>query len=180
MVDNAEAGMVVCSGGELLGGIIMRKGLGLATVSVVLLLQGASTPAGIGASSVSTTAAASVSCGTEHTKGMGALKLIASGTSCATAHKVMRDFAAKGVFWHFVGTNHVNGYSPVEYRPGLWAAIPEYVGMTCTEARNFVVAIANPPHRVSPGFVCHDLHAQGGGGAEECVSGSRSIKIEFA
>jgi hypothetical protein len=68
----------------------------------------------------------------------------------------------------------------VEYRPGLFAAIAEYVGMTCAEARNFVLARANPPHRVPPGFVCHDLHVEAGGGAEECLSGSRRIKIEYA
>jgi hypothetical protein len=191
----------------------MRKGLGLATVGVVLLLLAASM---LGATtSASTSAKASASCGTVQTKQMGALHVIADRVSCATARKVIRDFGFKGVFWHFVGRNHGEGYSPVdgwrctlfqghagcsrgravikgeppplqtscnrqvEYSPGLFAGIAEYVGMTCTEARNFVIALANPPHRVSPGFVCHDLHVEAGGGAEECVSGSRRIKIGF-
>jgi hypothetical protein len=66
----------------------------------------------------------------------------------------------------------------VEYSPGLFA-FARAVGMTCIEARNFVLSRANPPHRVPPGFACHDLHAQGGGGEEECVSGSRRIKIAY-
>lgn len=68
----------------------------------------------------------------------------------------------------------------VEYRPGLFAYIAEYVGMTCTEARNFAIARANHPSPPPSGFVCHDLHVEAGGGAEECVSGSRRIKIDNA
>ena len=68
----------------------------------------------------------------------------------------------------------------VEYSPGLFAYIAEYAGMTCAEARTFVFASSNPPHRIPPGFVCHDLHVQAGGGAYECVAGSRRIKIQNA
>jgi hypothetical protein len=154
-------------------------------------------------------------CDTENT-GDGPARIKAHGVTCRTARSVVHDFATKGVFWHFVGTNHGNGYSPVdgwrctlfqgytdctrhgkwisgtplppkascnrsvEYRPGLFAYIAEYVGMTCTEARNFAIARANHPSPPPSGFVCHDLHAEAGGGAEECVSGSRRIKIDNA
>ena len=76
--------------------------------SVVVLALGAASTTATG-----TTARASASCGTEHTEG-GPAHIIASGVSCTTARKVIRDFATKGAFWHFVGTNHANGYSPVD------------------------------------------------------------------
>jgi hypothetical protein len=59
------------------------------------------------------TAKASASCGTENTEG-GPAHIVASGVSCTRARQVIHDFATKGVFWHFVGTDHENGYSPVD------------------------------------------------------------------
>lgn len=85
-----------------------RAGVAIFTVATVVLALGASTTA------VSArTAKASASCGTEHTEG-GPAHIIAHGVSCARARKVIHDFATKGAFWHFVGTNHANGYSPVD------------------------------------------------------------------
>jgi hypothetical protein len=76
--------------------------------SVVVLALGAASTTATG-----TTAQASASCGTEHTEG-GPAHIISSGVSCIRARKVIRDFATKGAFWHFVGTTHGNGYSPVD------------------------------------------------------------------
>ena len=85
----------------------MRR-ISILGASIVVLALGAAT------SQASTSAAkASASCGTEHTEG-GAAHIIAQGVSCARARKVIHDFATKGAFWHFVGTNHANGYSPVD------------------------------------------------------------------
>jgi hypothetical protein len=63
--------------------------------------------------SAASAANAGVSCGTENTEG-GLAHVTATGVSCRTARKVIHDFTTKGAFWHFIGTNHANGYSPVD------------------------------------------------------------------
>ena len=90
----------------------MGKRLCLAIVSVgVLMVLAADTPAG---AAITTGATASTRCGTEQTAGGVAHVIAPHGVSCARARKVIHDFVSKGAFWHFVGTNHGNGYSPVD------------------------------------------------------------------
>lgn len=65
----------------------------------------------------------------------------------------------------------------VEYRPGLFAYITEYVGVSCAEARNIVLTHFRAGDHVVPGFECRaDPSVQVAGGGVECVSGSRRVK----
>lgn len=89
-----------------------------------------------------------------------------------TSREKIRLYPTKGEHAPKASCNRV-----VEYRPGLFSDITEYVGMSCAEARNVVLTHNLSGDGTVPGFECRaDPHVQVAGGGAECVSRSARVK----
>jgi hypothetical protein len=152
----------------------MRRRLSLVTVCGALLPLATTTLAGAATTHApSIKAKASASCGTEPTAGGPAHIIAPHGVSCTRARKVIHDFATKGAFWHFVGTNHGNGYSPVDgWRCTLFMGHSDCKrGHAIIRAEPLPLHLAPPPSPSNP----PEFRARLAGGTIGCGLGTEGM-----